>query len=99
MSTDKSTTTEVTEPAAVAVDGGVELLLPSSTPREALDVFVASCNVGACACDSTFVARIAGVELYDEPGRLRVRITGDVAPEEVLAEMVASAPELSTPSA
>ncbi|MHB8718670.1 MAG: hypothetical protein ACYDAC_07240 [Candidatus Dormibacteria bacterium] len=94
-----TTTTEITAPAAIAVDGGVDLLLPPSTPRDVLDVFVASCNIGACDCATTFVAKIAGVELYDEPGRLRVQIIGDVTPEEVLAEMVASAPQLSSPSA
>lgn len=88
-------TTEATEPSAVAVEGGVDLLLPPSTPRDILDIFVASCNIGACDCDTTFVSKITGVELHEEPGRLRVHITGDVTPEEVLAEMVVSAPELN----
>jgi hypothetical protein len=60
-------------------------------------VFVASRNIGACDCDTIFVSKIAGVELYDEPGRLRVHISGNVTPGEVLAEMVAYAPELTTP--
>jgi hypothetical protein len=41
------------------------------------------------------VSKITGAELYDEPGRLRVHITGDVTPEEVLAEMVTSAEQLT----
>ena len=93
--TSDHTTNEVTRPVAFVVGGGVDLLLPPTTPRDVLDVFVASCNIGACDCDSAFVARITGVELFDEPGRLRVRITGDVTLQEVLAEMVSSAPELS----
>lgn len=96
MTTDH-TTNEVTHPIAIVVDGGVDLLLPPATPRDVLDVFVASCNVGACDCDTTFVAKVSGVELFDEPGRLRVRILGEVTPEEVLAEMVVSAPQLATP--
>ena len=94
--TSDHTTNEVTRPVAHAIDGGVDLLLPPTTPREVLDIFIASCNIGACDCDTAFVARIASVELFVEPGRLRVRIAGDVTPEEVLAEMVNSAPELST---
>lgn len=90
-------TTEILEPSALSVEGGVDLLLPLTTPRDVLDIFIASCNVGACACDTTFVAKITGVKLFDEPGRLRVRINGEVTPEEVLAEMVGSAPELSAP--
>ncbi|GAC1358963.1 MAG: hypothetical protein NVSMB4_18130 [Acidimicrobiales bacterium] len=97
--TTNTTTTEVSEPEAIAVEAGVDLLLPPSTPRDVLDVFVASCNIGQCDCDTTFVSKITGVELYDEPGRLRVHITGDVTPEEVLAEMVASAPHLKAPPA
>lgn len=89
----------LTEPAAIAVEGGVDLLLPPATPRDVLDVFVASCNVGACDCDTTFVSKIHGVELFEEPGQLRVRIGGDVTPAEVLAEMVASAPQLNSPPA
>lgn len=89
--------TEILTPAAIAVTSGVELLLPPTTPRDVLDVFVASCNVGACDCDTTFVSKISGVQLYDEPGRLRVHIEGDVTPEEVLREMVTSAPELTAP--
>lgn len=89
-----TTTTEILEPEAFAVAGGVDLLLPPGTPRDVLDMFVASCNIGECGCETTFVSKIEGVELYDEPGRLRVHITGDVTPGEVLAEMVASAPEL-----
>lgn len=92
-------TPPITEPAAVPCAGGVDLLLPPGTPRDALDFLVASCNIGACDCDATFVAKIENVALHEEPGRLRVRITGDVTPSEVLAEMVASAPQLSTPSA
>ena len=93
--TSDHTINEVTRPAAFVVDGGVDLLLPPTTPRDVLDVFVASCNLGACDCNTDFVARIAGVELFDQPGRLRVRIAGNVTPEEVLAEMVSSAPELT----
>ena len=80
----------ITQPRAMAIKGGVDLLLPASTPFGALEVFVASCNVGECGCEDTFVARVAGVELFEEPGRLRVRITGNVTPEEVLAEMANS---------
>jgi hypothetical protein len=90
-------TTEILEPSAYRVEGGVDLLLPPTTPRDVLDIFIASCNVGACGCDTTFVAKITGVELFDEPGRLRLRINGEVTPEEVVAEMVASALELSAP--
>ena len=90
------TTNGVTRPVAFVADGGVDLLLPRTTPRDVLDVFIASCSIGACDCNTAFVARITGVELFDEPGRLRVRIAGDVTPEEVLTEMVSSAPELST---
>ena len=90
------TINEVARPVAFVVDGGVDLLLPPTTPRDVLDIFIASCNIGKCDCDTAFVTRINGVELFDEPGRLRVRIAGDVTPEEVLAEMVSSAPELST---
>lgn len=96
MTNDNPTTVELTAPQAVATDGGVDLLLPPATPRDVLDVFVASCNIGQCGCDTTFVSKITGVELFDEPGRLRVHISGAVTPEEVLAEMVVSAPELNT---
>ncbi len=92
-------TTVLTAPTAIVVDGGVDLLLPPSTPRDVLDIFVASCNVGACDCDTTFVSKVTGVELHEEPGRLRVRITGNVTPAEVLAEMVTSGSALSTPTA
>lgn len=88
---------ELTEPEAVATDDGVDLLLPPATPRDVLDIFVASCNIGQCDCDTTFVSKVTGVELFEEPGRLRVHITGAVTPDEVLAEMVSSAPELSSP--
>lgn len=91
--------TALTEPAAIAVQGGVDLLLPPATPRDVLDIFVASCNLGACDCDTAFVAKIHNVELFEEPGRLRVHIAGDVTPAEVLAEMAASAPQLSPPPA
>jgi hypothetical protein len=84
-------TENITRPRAEAIDSGVELLLPAGTPLDALRAFVASCNAGACACAETFVARVTEVELFEEPGRLRVRITGDVTPEEVLTEMAASA--------
>lgn len=90
-------TVEVTKPRAVATDGGVDLLLPPATPRDVLDMFVAACNIGQCDCETTFVSKITDVELHEEPGHLRVHITGDVTPEEVLAEMGTSAPEL-TPS-
>ncbi|MDA8056868.1 MAG: hypothetical protein M0032_02685 [Actinomycetota bacterium] len=97
-STDNSpATAELTDPQAVATDDGVDLLLPPTTPRDVLDVFVASCNIGQCDCDTTFVSKIAAVRLFEEPDHLRVRITGAVTPEEVLAEMVASAPELHSP--
>ena len=89
----------LTEPAAIAVQGGVDLLLPPATPRDVLDVFVASCNLGACECDTAFVAKIHSVELFEEAGCLRVHIAGDISPAEVLAEMVASAPQLSQPPA
>lgn len=91
--------TELTEPRAVATSKGVDLLLPLATPRDVLDIFVASCNVGQCDCDTTFVSKIEGVELLEEPGYLRVQITGAVTAEEVLAEMVASAPEFNSPQA
>ena len=90
--------TELTSPTAIPAEGGVDLLLPPSTSRDVLGIFVASCNIGTCDCETTFIARISNVDLYDEPGRLRIRITGDVTPEEVLTEMAASAPQLSTPS-
>ena len=89
----------IVEPSAIAVQGGVDLLLPSGTPRDVLDIFVASCNLGACDCDAAFVARIHSVTVFEEPGRRRVRISGEVTPDEVLAEMVASAPQLSAPGA
>ena len=88
---------ELTEPRAVATDDGVDLFLPPATPCDVLDIFVASCNIGQCDCDTTFVSKVTGVELFEEPGRLRVHITGNVTPDEVLAEMVSSAPELSSP--
>lgn len=81
----------VTSPRAEAVDGGVDLLLPPETSFDALQAFVASCNVGGCDCAETFVGRIQNVELFEEPGRLRVHITGDITPEEVLTEMANSA--------
>jgi hypothetical protein len=37
------------------------------------------------------------VELFEEPGHLRVQITGAVTSDEVLAEMVGSAPEIASP--
>ena len=95
--TDNPTTVGLTEPEAVATDDGVDLLLPPATPRDVLDMFVASCNIGQCDCDTTFVSKITGVELFEEPGHLRVHITGAVTPDEVLAEMVTSAPQLSPP--
>jgi hypothetical protein len=79
-----------TVPAAVSVEEGVDLLLPPETPLEALDAFVASCNVGECGCGDSFVSRITGVELYDEPGRRRVRISGNITPDEVLTELAAT---------
>ena len=83
--------TDITaEPRAIAINGGVDLLLPAGTPFDALEAFVASCNVGQCGCEDTFVARVAGVELFEAPGHLRVRIMGNVTPEEVLAEMANS---------
>ena len=87
--------TPLTEPAAIAVESGVDLLLPPTTPRAVLEMFVASCNVGDCDCDTAFVAKIHNVELFEEPGLLRVHIVGDLTPAEVLAEMGASAPELA----
>jgi hypothetical protein len=54
--------TPLTEPTAVAVSGEVDL--PPATPREVLDIFVASCNLGACDCDTAFVAKIQNVELF-----------------------------------
>lgn len=96
IDTNNPTTLELTEPQAVATDTGVDLLLPPATPRDVLDMFVASCNVGQCDCDTTFVSKITGVELFEEPGRLRVHILGVVTPEEVFAEMLTSAPQLST---
>lgn len=83
-------TETIIEPRAISIEGGVDLLLPSETPLDALEAFVASCNIGECGCGDSFVARVAGVELFKEPGRLRVRITGDVTPDEVLAEMTTS---------
>ena len=80
-------TTAQISPTALTVDGGVDLLLPRETPLEVLDAFVASCNVGACGCGDTFVSRITNVELHDEPGRRRVRISGDITPDEVLSEL------------
>jgi len=96
-STDNPATEELTEPRAVGTDYGVDLLLPPATPRDVLDIFVASCNIGQCDCDTTFVSKITGVELFEEPGQLRVQITGAVTPDEVLAEMVSSAPALGSP--
>ena len=87
-------TETITAPRAIAIDGGVDLLLPPETSLDVLDAFVASCNVGECGCADTFVARITGVELFDEPGRRRVQISGAVDPQEVLAELHASAPQL-----
>ncbi len=58
--TPATTSTEITEPQAVAVDAGLDLLLPPATPR---DVLVASCNIGQCDCDTTFVSKIAGSTL------------------------------------
>jgi hypothetical protein len=80
----------ITTPTATAVDGAVDLLLPLATPLETLEAFVASCNIGECGCGDSFVSRITGVDLYDEPGRRRVRISGDVTPDEVLAELAAT---------
>lgn len=97
MSNIDPTTREITQPQALAFDGGVDLLLPPSTRRDVLDIFVASCNIGACDCDATFVSKITGVELLEEPGHLRIRISGDVTPAEVLAEMSSSAPDLAVP--
>ena len=71
---------------------------PLATPREVLEAFVASCKVGACNCDTMFVSHIVGVDLFEEPGHLRVEIIGEITPEEVLAEVVASALALSSPS-
>ena len=82
----------VTAPLAITIDGGVDLMLPLTTPLAALDAFVTSCNAGECGCEDTFVARITEVEMFEEPGRLRVRISGDVTPEEVLSELAGSAP-------
>ena len=79
-----------TEPRAIAIEGGVDLLLPAGMPYDALEAFVASCNVGECGCEDTFVARVAGVELFEEPERLRVRILGNITPDEVLTEMANS---------
>ncbi|MHB1771898.1 MAG: hypothetical protein ACYCST_09170 [Acidimicrobiales bacterium] len=54
--------------------------MPSSIPRDDLHIFVASCNIGACDYDTTFVFKISGMESYDAPSRLRVHIA-DVTPE------------------
>jgi len=85
------TTTAAIFPRAKAVDGGVDLLLPPETPFDALQAFVASCNLGGCDCADTFVGRIQNVELFAESDQLRVHITGDTTPEEVLSEMANSA--------
>jgi hypothetical protein len=77
----------LTTPTAVSVKEGVDLLLPPETPLEVLDAFVASCSIGECGCGDSFVSRITGIELYDEPGRRRVRISGNVTPGEVLTEL------------
>ena len=82
--------TTLTTPTAVSVDDGVDLLLPPETPLAVLDAFVASCNIGECGCGDDFVSRITGVELFDEPGRRRVRISGNVTPGEVLAELAST---------
>ncbi|WP_298338061.1 hypothetical protein [Ferrimicrobium sp.] len=89
-----TSSTAITEPSAITTPKGVDLLLPLDTPRDVLDIFVASCNIGQCSCDTTFVSKITGVELVEEPGLLRVRVSGAITPEEVLAEMGNSAPEL-----
>ena len=81
----------ITEPRALKVADGVDLYLPKETPINALEAFVTSCNVGECGCADTFVARVAAVELFEEIGHLRVHITGNVTPDEVLAEMFNSA--------
>ena len=88
---------ELTEPRAVATDDGVDLFLPPATPCDVLDIFVASCNIGQCDSDTTCVSEGTGVELFEEPGQLRVQITGAVTSGEVLAEMVKSAPALGSP--
>jgi len=95
--TDNTPAVELTEPRALATEDGVDLLLPPETPRDVLEMFVASCNIGQCDCDTTFVSKITGVELFEQPGHLRVHITGAVTPDEVLSEMVSSAPQLSSP--
>ena len=82
----------ITTPRAITCDGGVDLMLPLTTPLAALDAFVTSCNAGECGCEDTFVARITKVEMFEEPGGLRVRISGDVTPAEVLRELAGSAP-------
>jgi hypothetical protein len=79
-----------TSPTAVRVVNGVDLLLPLETPLDVLDAFVASCNIGECGCGDSFVSRITGVELFDERGQRRVRISGNVTPDEVLAELAAT---------
>lgn len=84
-------TENITEPHAITIEGGVDLFLPKETPINTLQAFIASCNVGECGCKDTFVARVAGVELFEEPGHLRVRISGNVTPDEVLVEMANSA--------
>ena len=60
-------------------------------------MFVASCAIGACDCNTHFVSKITGVEIYDEPGRLRVHITSEVTPDEVFVDMVASGPHIGLP--
>lgn len=72
------------------VDGGVDLLLPPAAPPEVLGGFVAYCSIGECGCGDSFVARISGVELCDEPRRRRVRSNGTLTLDEVLAELAAT---------
>ena len=44
------------------------------------------------SCEGTFVARITEVEMFEELEKLRVRLSGEVTPAEVLSELAGSAP-------
>ncbi len=42
------------------------------------------------SCEDTLVAHLTEVEMFEEPGRLQVRKSGDVTPAEVLSELAGS---------
>ena len=70
--------TPLTEPTAVAASGGVDL--PPATPREVLDIFVASLQPRCLRLRYRLRGQDPKRRAVRDPGRLRVHIASAVTP-------------------